>query len=74
MKFDNLKKATEVTPTKTAVNKVFNIVRWVFVAMFAIMALAFMPSFGSFVFLLYYGLSAKNVISGSTVLFLFQHI
>ena len=41
----------EIKPKATGINKVFNIIRWVFVAFFVIMALAFMPSFGSFVFL-----------------------
>ena len=41
----------EIKPTKALLTKVFNVFRWVFVAFFVIMALVFMPSFGSFVFL-----------------------
>lgn len=64
MKFDKLQKAIEagtdgakkeiqtgVKATKSVLNTVFNMFRWVFVAFFVIMALVFMPSFGSFVFL-----------------------
>lgn len=41
----------EIKPSKSKATKVFNVIRWVFVAFFVIMALGFMPSFGSFVFL-----------------------